>query len=248
MFVHRIGYGFHVFETGDYNKVPVILGSDKSEFSIFAAQDPLFVKAFFGGTIATDAALLKQYQFANKYGSMLYAGFNADQSAEKLAEVKNQPNVYAFRFVWGEDQSVISPGMGSLVGAFHGIHMDFITGREDSFVTTNYTEANKMGRTDLTATVQHYLKNFMYTGNPNSKGLTEWKTWSNAKGAPKLMVLDANKEKAVVGMTKEYINESDVFKAIDEDTSISQNEKTKMLSTVMSGRFFSTSLDARYNQ
>lgn len=240
--------GFGVFETGEYNKVPIILGSDYSEFSVFAATDPLFVKAFYDGTLETDEILSDQFEFVNKYGSMLYSGFNADKSAEKLAEIEEQPGVYAYRFIWGEDDTILSPGWGTLLGAFHGIDMDFVTGKNETFVQTNYTEANRSGREALTRIMHQYIKNFLHTGNPNGAGLVDWSPWSNSNGEPKLIVFDADKEKAIVKMTSKFVNENEVFKAMDADNLLSNQEKKKLIATVLSGRFFSTSLDKKYNE
>lgn len=240
--------GFGVFETGKYNKVPIILGSDHSEFSVFAATDPMFVKAFYAGTLEKDEVLATQFEFVNKYGSMLYSGFNADRSAEKLVEVQDQPGIYAYRFAWGEDDTILLEGWGPLLGAFHGIDMDFITGKEETFVQTNYTSENKLGREHLSQIIHQYIKNFLYTGNPNGEGLISWDAWSNIDGAPKLMVFNADKEKAIIKMTNQSISEEEVFKAIDLDESISKEKKQNLISTVLRGRFFSEMLDERYNK
>ncbi|GAU76696.1 carboxylesterase family protein [Fusibacter sp. 3D3] len=239
--------GFAVLSTGNYNKVPTLLGSCEDEFSVFAGTDPMFVGALFGGTLATDEVLLPQYTFASTYGSMLYTGFNADRSAEIMADVHGQPDVYAYRFAWGKDQDVIGSGLGSLLGAFHGVDMDFLKGRYESFVSSNYTVENLQGRDALVSALHAYLKNFLYTGNPNGPDLPVWTAWSNAENAGKLMVLDADKKEAKLGMTDEYIIESEVFKAIDADKTLPTGQKQNMIANMMSGRFFSTSFDAHYN-
>lgn len=240
--------GFAALSTGNYNKVPTLLGSCKDEFSVFAGTDPMFVGALFGGTLATNEVLLPQFNFASTYGSMLYTSFNADRSAEIMANVTGQPAVYAYRFAWGEDPSVIGPGLGNLLGAFHGIDMDFLKGRYDSFVSSNYTDENLQGRNALVSAMQAYLKNFLYTGNPNGIDLPVWNAWSNAENAGKLMVFDADKKEVKLEMTTNSIIESNVFKAIDADQTLPADQKQDMISNIMSGRFFSESFDAHYNQ
>ncbi|MDH8677777.1 carboxylesterase family protein [Fusibacter bizertensis] len=239
--------GFDVFETGKYNKVPVMLGSCESEFSVFAGFDPMFAGALFSGKLAQDPVLFAQYNFAEKYGSMLYTGFNAERSAERLANVSGQPSVYAYRFKWGEDISIIPPGLGYVLGANHGSDMDFVTGKESDLAKSNYTVENKVGRESLSDVIQSYIGNFMYTGNPNSTGLVTWDKWTNKENSSKLMVLDAGLNELQVAMTTEYVIDEDVFKLMDADKTISEEEKSNLISTIMSKRFFSNTLDLHYN-
>ncbi len=240
--------GFEVFKTGEYNQVPVMLGSCASEFSVFAATDPMFVASVFGGTLNNDESLMAQYNFANHYGSMLYTSFNAERSAEALSQNANQPKVYAYRFSFGEDASVIGPGLGTLLGANHGIDMDFVTGKENPMLATNYTEENYRGRNQLKQAMQTYIKNFLHTGNPNGTDTdVQWNSWSNVAGEDKLIILDADKKSAKIEMTNAIEDEA-VFELMDKDNTISDAEKKNLISTVMSGRFFSESLDKKYNQ
>lgn len=240
--------GFAVFETGNYNKVPTMLGSCEDEFSVFAATDPVFVGATFSGKLMSDPVLYPKFSFANKYGSMLYTGFNADRSAEKMVEVKGQPGVYAYRFSWGHDTSIMPAGLAAIFGANHGADVDFVLGRDDNPNSkANYTTANLGGRVELSSIMLQYEKNFLYTGNPNGSNVPVWNEWSNVAGAPKLMSFNATKDTAIVEMTAKYVNETEVFKMIDADKTLSDADKKSMLSTVMSGRFFSGSFDQYFN-
>jgi Carboxylesterase type B len=237
--------GFAVFKTGAYNKAPTLLGSCDSEFTMFALGDPAFASAFSKGTLASDPVLGPQFDFAAKYGSMLYASFNADRSAEAMGAGPNPPAVYAYRFLWGEDATVIGSGMGAAFRAYHGIDLDFITGREDSFVKTNYTAENKAGRVALSAAVQAYLGNFLRSGDPNGPGLPRWEPWSPAR--PRLLSLSADRQTALIGMGAGAYYPEEIFAAMDADSSLGADQKRAMTANVMSGRFFSPPLDARYN-
>jgi hypothetical protein len=47
-----------------------------------------------------------------------------------------------------------------------------------------------------------YVAQFVRTGNPNGSGnLPDWSPWSNANGASKRILLDANDTEAIIGMS-----------------------------------------------
>jgi hypothetical protein len=55
-----------------------------------------------------------------------------------------------------------------------------------------------------------YLSNFIATGNPNSDNLPQWQEWSNSEDGAKVVLLDANDERALVEMSHEEVFARDV--------------------------------------
>lgn len=236
--------GFDALDQGNYNKVPVLLGSLETEFSGFAFGDPNFAPSINDGTLFTDSTKGAQYAAALKYGSEMYAGFNAERVAERLTAVEGQPSVYAYRFAWGAKEGLISDRLHTLLGAPHGADLDFYTGRADGiasyFPQGYFTEDNLQGRLELSAVMNSYLKQFLYTGNPGTGAagdLEAWTPWTAEDGKERIMKFDGDKEQAIFGMSEDYNGDKEAVlekmkKELPEDT-------YKLLTEdVLKGRFF----------
>ncbi len=229
--------GFEAFATGDYHQVPLMLTSCESEFSMFGLADPALLQHFF----ARDLADQHDLAVASKlYGSQLYASFNTDRVAELVVENNTQPTVYVSRFAWGEDAEVSNEFYSTYVGATHGADMDFINGQYiswlDAFAGPLYTDENLAGRQALSSQMQHYLGNFMRTGNPNGENLPEWTGWTNNEDEMNIMVLDANNEEAISAMENIRIDEDSVWKAIEDE--VDPEIADQLLNSILKGRFF----------
>ncbi|WP_019909652.1 carboxylesterase/lipase family protein [Paenibacillus sp. HW567] len=235
--------GFSALDSGNYVKVPVLLGSLDTEFAAFAFGDPNFSASINDGSLAADSVKLAQYEAALKYGSEAYAGFNAERVAERLTKVAGQPPVYAYRFAWGTQPGVISDNLRTLLGAPHGADMDFYTGHAAGiaayFPQGYFSEANKPGREELSAATAAYLKQFLYTGSPGNGGSSElaaWTPWMKEAKTP-IMRLDASNSKAEIGMSAQYYEGKE---AVLAKMKKELNEETYRLLTekVFAGRFF----------
>ena len=94
--------GFSVIASGNYNRVPVILGSDVTEFSSFAIKTDI-TEALSTTTTTTYDRLM---QLAIQYGSLFQSEHYIEETANLLSQdVLHQP-VYAYRFLWGTDPAV----------------------------------------------------------------------------------------------------------------------------------------------
>ncbi|RCW51866.1 carboxylesterase family protein [Paenibacillus prosopidis] len=232
--------GFDQIASGDYNKVPMILGSEQTEFSAFAFGDPYFASAAIDGSIFKDNKKLKQYQAAVQFGSELYAGFNVERVAEELTMQKDQPAVYGYRFAWGTRDGIISSQLQTLFGATHGADLDFYTGHTTGlasyFGKSYYNDENLAGRQELAAAMTRYLKYFLYTGNPNSQQNVEWKPWHAGDGVERILRLDGEKDHAVIEMSDEYLTVSATKKRMKQE--LSQEDLDLLETKIFAGRFF----------
>lgn len=229
--------GFESFATGDYHQVPLMLTSCESEFSMFGLVDPALVQNFFSRDLSSQHDLA----IASKiYGSQLYASFNTDRIAERVVENTTQPTVYVSRFAWGEDAEVSNEFYATYVGATHGADMDFINGQYTSWLDALagpiYTDENLVGREALSLQMQHYLGNFMRSGNPNGEGLPEWTGWTNNESEMNIMVLDANQTEATSVMKNIRIDENSVWQAIESE--VNSEVANQLLNSILKGRFF----------
>ena len=208
--------GFKTLETGDYpNKVPIIIGSNKEETKIFLAF--------------ADSALTKNkvlYQKVASVTSDLWKVRGVDEMARNMRETSDQPAVYVYQFLWGtadaSGTSVLPGEYGLKLGACHGLDVPFFFGNWDFFSLLSgivFDEHNRAGREDLSTAMQAYVAQFVRTGDPSpgGSGLVEWQPWSNAAGAPKCLLLNADLNTASVAASRVELTEADVTARIDTE-------------------------------
>ena len=208
--------GFKTLETGDYpNKVPIIIGSNKEETKIFLAF--------------ADSALTKNkvlYQKVASVTSDLWKVRGVDEIARNMRETSDQPAVYVYQFLWGtadaSGTSVLPGEYGLKLGACHGLDVPFFFGNWDFFSLLSgivFDEHNRPGREDLSTAMQAYVAQFVRTGDPSpgGSGLVEWQPWSNAAGAPKCLLLNADLNTASVAASRVELTEADVTARIDTE-------------------------------
>lgn len=232
--------GFSVITSGNYNRVPVILGSDATEFSSYAWNGKLDSELENLTQITTASQMLNLVTNGVKFGSMLQSGHYIEKTANRLYQDGAHASVYAYRFRWGTDASVTDGFYSRYVGAFHGAGKDFLRG----VYKNNYMEyapnalssANKEGRKALTELMQKYVGNFLAKGNPNGASLANWDTWNNAPGVQKLMIFDADAAKSRSGMSSEYYDEADTFAQMRRG--LTKAEYNILVHSLFEGRFF----------
>jgi para-nitrobenzyl esterase len=229
-------------KAGNYNKVPIILGSNQYESKSFmplygASFKPLGVPSgsysWFNlinvlrqdMPITVDNVLPTQadkdlYELTGYYGSRNWKAKFVDTVAHELAQVQN--DVYAYYFKWGGIGSGPSP-FDFIYGAGHAAEIPFFFGDDKGLFGYPFVSANEVGRKDLQKAMMAYLSRFARTGNPNARSscspreeersdvrshdscLPKWKKWSNAQGAPKAIVFDANFDQAHIAMMTEEL-------------------------------------------
>jgi para-nitrobenzyl esterase len=227
------------FNTTKYNDVPLILVTGSKEFASFTRGDPefCFIK---DEDLLSNAEIYKSYRYAVDYGSKLYIYANAQEPAQKMVGRYHAP-IYTCDFDWGSDPKIVGEKMAKLWGSYHGIWKSFLMNEAGSRIPADVFKT--VGAQDLVTKFQKYISNFLWTGNPNSKGLVQWKPWRDANIGPTQLLLNADKEKAIITMSSERIKYEDVLKEMEADTSVSKEVKDNLIENVLNGRWFSGGLD-----
>ncbi|WP_161980459.1 carboxylesterase family protein [Streptococcus sp. S784/96/1] len=227
------------FESKTYNDVPIMLITGTSEFSLFSAFDLRFAKDFSSGDLFKNTSQLAELTYAETYGSALYRLSNGVESARKMA-ANYKSDIFIGEIAYG-DNAKVTPTLAASLGAFHGIFEPLLQ-QPSNYATFIGEDFNTEGAQDLAKQFKHYLKNFVRTGNPNEKSLTNWTAWTDKNN---VLRLDADQKKAIIEDTVDAETAEDILKKMSEDTTLPSDLKQELDTTVLNGRWFSTVIDKK---
>lgn len=172
--------------------VPLLLGSNKDEDKLFLYFDPEFVDLWFG--LYPRLLDENRYQLSAEYLSRHWKAHGVDELAQSLA-AQHPSKVFAYRFDWDEEPTVVGKDLGSLFGAAHGFEIPFVFGHWNLGPTGRilFTDENEPGREELSRMMRSYWVQFATDGAPGQGregDLTAWKAWDPSAGGRTWMRLD----------------------------------------------------------
>lgn len=180
------------FRSGNYNRIPIVFGTNQYEAKSF---QPLYGPAF-KSTLGQPSGDYSWYDLigvlqgeSKQDGSPLTyedvlpterdrevyeaTGYHASRAwrakfIDELATVisQHQDNLYAYEFRWGEPGSGPEP-FDKIYGSGHAGEIPFFHGNEEGLFDYPFTEQNEAGRRDLQDKIIAYEANFMRAGDPN---------------------------------------------------------------------------------
>jgi para-nitrobenzyl esterase len=173
---------------GHYNRVPVIMGTNKDEYSIFLIT-PAFVRTDSSGIHILDKA---RYQLAEQFLSELWKADGVDGLANLIS---HQPGtVFTYRFDWAE----LSPAPwldGLQIGASHGLDVPFVFGHRHlgpEFIQLGlFNAAASESYNALSAAMMSYWSQFALTGDPGTGRASElprWQPWDVSEHSGSLLL------------------------------------------------------------
>lgn len=178
-------------KNGEYNKVPVMVGSTLKETDITAFLMPILkcasrksvVKRMRNtmGPLADEA--LKMYSFDDFRRPIYLAlqlgddGFGA-RAFSTADRISRSMDVYMYRYDWDDFH------WGDRIGAFHGVELPLVFGNYNNLpgglgigLLYNNEKVWESAK-PISETSMSYWTNFAKTGNPNGGGLPEWPKYS----------------------------------------------------------------------
>ena len=172
------------------NAVPIIAGTNRDEMKTFTTTNEDLVDTRFG--IFREIKDLETYNRMTGYFSDNWKAGGVDMPLDALLISNNNP-MFAYRFDWDEAPDSMFGNMSDLLGAGHGLELDFVFGDvEDGLLSPIISsEENYPGMRTLSDQMMSYWANFAYTGNPGkgrNNDLPEWNAWGSQP--EQLMVLD----------------------------------------------------------
>lgn len=167
-------------ETGAFNHVPLVVGSNADETSITAAakMTPEMTQAFFRLSVPSEYydQVLRLYPPGNSNSQSRQAFVNATTDAQFTVNVRRMARAVAQNQdepVWRYFFSHHLSGLSGYLGAYHGLELFFVF---ESISSTTYAQNGEMTAKDdrVKDAMGKYWTNFAKTGNPNGDTLTEW--------------------------------------------------------------------------
>lgn len=229
--------------TAAFTDVPLLLVAAKDEFTLFSTNDPYFAKAKKESLLFTDPEWRKQIDFTNRYGNALYNYSNTDAVVHTLQGKYHSP-VYIADISWGDDAALVGSQFANEWGAHHGIFLPLLTDKP-VYTSKLYPEPFiDAGPQALSKALQHYIGQFLRTGNPNGNGQPQWNPVGD-KG--NRLILTADKEHALIKEIQKQPDEDKILDDLAKDDTVTAEEKETILRRVLNGRWFSQKLDSRFH-
>jgi para-nitrobenzyl esterase len=204
-------------DRANYNAVPVMLGSNRDEVALFMVRDPRFVERRFWlfPRLKDPAAYRRQV----RYQTDSWKIDGVDSIATALA--RTQPGeVFAYRFDWDEEGSVMGYDLAQALGAAHGLEIAFVFGEFSGGLGLSYLYPATPERDELVHSMMSYWSQFAYSGSPGrgrDATLPAWLAWG--RDGQSMLLLDTTTDGGP-RMTSEVLTAADLKRRLLTNVSI----------------------------
>jgi len=228
------------FRSGRFNRVPLMLGTNRDEMKLFFSQDEAHVWNRFG--LFYRIRDFEDYQRRARYHSDLWAVRAVAQPAAAIHD-SGWNEIYAYRFDWDELPSLLGQDMSELLGATHGFELPFLFGTFDLgqplLSRLLFPAETLASREQLAEQMMGYWAEFARNGRParGTRGdLPEWLRWSKpGEGTANLLVLDSPADGGI-RMARTSLSRDHVIAAVDAEPDLEQAEKCAIFLDLFSAR------------
>jgi para-nitrobenzyl esterase len=174
---------------GGWNRVPVLVGSNRDENKLFMFAEPALIRRRFW--IVPRFVDEAGYQTSAEYLARMWKAAGVDAPATIMA--RDEPRVFVYRFDWKDEPTILGADLGKMLGAAHAFEIPFVFGHFDLGREGNvlFTRANEPGRLALSKAAMSYWGSFAHAGTPTQSrrdGLAAWEPWGDGR----FMVLDSD--------------------------------------------------------
>ena len=205
-----------------YNAVPVILGTNRDESALFMVRSPQYVENRLG--IFPKLIDETVYLTDVSYGSRTWKARGVDELARVMT--RSQPDsVFAYRFDWDEEDSVMGYDLSTALGAAHGLEIAFAFGSFQGGLGLSYLYPQTPERDALSRSMMGYWANFARTGTPargTSGTEVEWTPWGQDDN--RMIVLDTTADKGI-RMSSEEVSMAGIKAELATDPGVTSTKQ-----------------------
>ncbi len=218
----------------NHNVVPVILGTNRDEVALFMAMSPENMDTFLW--VFPRLKDEERYLREVKYGSLAWKERGVDSLARFMTEAGN-PNVYAYRFDWDEQGSIMGYDLSKAFGAAHALEIAFVFGDfESGIAALGDMYGASEGRDALSASMMSYWSEFAISGDPGAGrdgNEVPWLAWGN--DGKRSIILDTAQDGGI-RMMDEEVTIDGIKTMLAEDTTITKTRDRCSLYATTFGR------------
>jgi para-nitrobenzyl esterase len=231
-----------------YNAVPVMLGTTRDENKLFMYLDPAEVRRLFW--IFMWLRDERRYNLRAEYQAKMWKAAAVDGPAARMREVQG-PTVFAYRFDWDEEPTVLVSNLSVMLGAAHGFEIPFVFGHFNLGERGNiiFTEENEPGRRALSGAMMSYWAEFAYSGDPGrgrEGALPRWAPWDGSSPTSDRFVVLDTEAGGGIRMSADWVDKARVVAQIDSDGRFaSQKERCTLYSQLAQWSWLFTEEDYR---
>jgi para-nitrobenzyl esterase len=205
----------------NHNLVPIMLGTNRDEPTLFMTRDPRFVDTYLGvfNRLKDEAA----YRRTVHYQASAWKARGVDELAQYMRTAGNQ-HVYAYRFDWDEEPSVLGYDLSVALGAGHALEIAFVFGEFERGLGISYVYPNDASQWALSTSMMSYWANMAYTGDPDrgrDQVEVDWQAWGTDGNT--FVILDTPTDQGI-RMTNEVVTTASVKKELHADTTFTNQE------------------------
>ncbi|MBW2421670.1 MAG: carboxylesterase family protein [Deltaproteobacteria bacterium] len=208
---------------GDYNRVPVILGTNFEEHKGFMTITSPHVMRI--GPVPLRIRDPERYDRVSRYGALLWKALGADEPASAMR--KNQDSVWVYRFDWADEPATFWMDFSRLFGAAHGVELPFVFGSPEWSYLPSFLFDGVESFEPLSRQMRSYWAQFAARGDPGrgqSGDLREWERWSPVEGSAEFLVFDSS-EKGGSRMSSDTVTRATVLERVRQDPEIQGAEE-----------------------
>ncbi len=211
-----------VFSSVDnHNAVPIMLGTNRDEPTLFMTRDPRYVDTYLGvfNRLKDEAA----YRRIVHYQASAWKARGVDELAQYMRAAGN-PNVFAYRFDWDEEPSILGYDLSVALGAGHALEIAFVFGEFERGLGLGYIYPNDASQWALSTSMMSYWANMAYTGDPDrgrDEGEVDWQAWGTDGNT--FVILDTPTDKGT-RMANEVVTATSIKKELNADTTFTSQE------------------------
>ncbi|MEZ4282080.1 MAG: carboxylesterase family protein [Myxococcota bacterium] len=179
---------------GGHERVPFIAGTNRDEHKLFFLLGSPHVERLFG--LPTGLSNERLYDLEGEYGGAMWRAMGADEPISLLAS-RPGPPVFAYRFDWDEEPTILGADLSKLLGAAHALDLIFVFGLTDLGFANRFLFEDAPSAERLSRQMRSYWANFAYVHDPDrgrQGDLPDWTPWSVEDGATKYIVFDSDRD------------------------------------------------------